>query len=52
MPDMAAEEEVERGKLVRLNWKGSAFPIYSQVFVHKDKNVNKAIEGMLEIIKL
>ncbi len=52
MPDMAAQEEVESGKLVRLNWKGSAFPIYSQVFVHKDKNVNKAIEGMLEIIKL
>ena len=50
MPDMAAEEEVKSGRLVRLNWKGSTFPIYSQVFVHKDKHIGKAIQGLVEII--
>lgn len=50
MPDMAAEEEVTTGKLVRLNWKGNAFPIYSQVLVHKDKNINKAMQGLVDII--
>lgn len=50
MPDMAAEKEFESKSLVRLPWKGADFPIYSQVFVHKDKYVNKAIEGMLKLI--
>ena len=49
IPDMSAETELESGKLVKLNWMGNEFPIYSQVFVHKDKNVNKAIQGMLDI---
>jgi DNA-binding transcriptional LysR family regulator len=51
MPDMAAEEEVQSAKLVRLNWKGSPFPVYSQVFVHKDKNVNKAMQQLVESIE-
>lgn len=50
MPDMAAEEEVKAGTLVRLNWAGSAFPIYSQLFVHKDKNVNPAIRALVDMI--
>ncbi len=50
MPDMAAEEEVTDKRLVRLAWKGADFPIYSQVFIHKDKYVNRAIEGILEMI--
>ena len=50
MPDMTAEKELETNSLVRLPWKGTDFLIYSQVFVHKDKYVNKAIEGVLELI--
>lgn len=50
MPDMTAEKELESESLVRLAWKGAVFPIYSQVFIHKDKYVNKAIEGVLELI--
>lgn len=51
IPDMAAEKEVKEKNLVRLNWKGNKFPIYTQVFVHKDKYISKAAEGLLEQIK-
>ena len=50
MPEMAAEKEVKAGTLVKLKWAGSAFPIYSQVFVHKDKNVSPAIRALVEMI--
>lgn len=50
MPDMVAERETEMGELVKLSWKGSDFPIYSQVFIHKDKHVNSAMEGLLDMI--
>ena len=49
MPDMIALKEVENNSLVRLNWKGTKFPVFSQVFIHKDKHVNVAVE---ELIKL
>ena len=51
MPDMAAEEEISSGRLVRLNWGGNAFPVFSQVFVHKDKPVIVAISELVELIK-
>ena len=51
MPDMAAEEEISSGRLVRLNWGGNAFPVFSQVFVHKDKRVSFAISELVELIK-
>ncbi len=50
LPDMAAQEEVREKKLIRLNWRGNAFPAYSQIFVHKDKHVGKAIQGLVDII--
>lgn len=51
MPDMTVIEEVENGSLVRLHWEGDDFPIYSQVFIHKDKRMTGAIEGFLRLIK-
>ena len=51
IPDITAEKEVKSGKLRRLKWKGSDFPIYSQVLIHKDKHLNRAINGLVEIIK-
>ena len=51
MPDMAAEEEIKKNRLVRLNWKGEDFPIYSQVFVHKDKHLNNVINEFVKMIK-
>ena len=51
IPDITAETEVKSGKLKRLTWKGTDFPIYSQVLIHKDKHQNKAINGLVDIIK-
>ena len=51
IPDMAAENELGEGTLRRLTWKGNDFRIYSQVIVHKDKHMNKAISGLIQLIK-
>lgn len=50
IPDMSAMDEMENGKLVKLNWTGASFPIYSQILIHKDKNMNKAITEFVNII--
>ena len=49
IPDMVAVDELRDGSLKRLNWEGDAFPIYSQVFVHKDKHLNPAIKAFIEM---
>ena len=51
IPDMTALKEVNCGNLIRLDWKGNDFPIYSQVFVHKDKKIGKAISSLVDIIR-
>lgn len=51
IPDMTAEKEVENGSLTRLDWRGNDLPIFSQIFVHKDKHVGKAIGCLVDIIK-
>jgi DNA-binding transcriptional LysR family regulator len=50
MPDMTAVEDVKRGSIVKLNWVGDDLPIYSQLFVHKDKRVTKVIGSMIDSI--
>ena len=50
MPDMVAVDEVKEHKLKKLNWAGNAFPIYSQVFIHKDKHISKAIDELIKLI--
>ena len=50
MPDMTAQEEVKANRLKKLDWKGNDFPIYSQIFIHKDKRINKAINELVKII--
>ena len=51
IPDMAAEKEFSEGTLKRLTWKGKEFRICSQLIVHKDKHLNKAISGLIQLIK-
>ena len=51
MPDMVAVTERENGSLVRLDWAGDDFPVYSQIFLHKNKRVIGAIEGFLELVR-
>lgn len=50
IPDMVVGEEMENGSLKRLDWDGNDFPVFSQIFIHKDKHLNSAIEGLIEII--
>lgn len=50
IPDMSAEEEVKKGSLVRLDWKGNEFPIYSQLIIHKDKHMSPAMKRLSEIL--
>ena len=48
IPDMVAEDELKEGSLKRLNWKGEDFPIFSQIFIHKDKHISPAIRTFTE----
>ena len=50
MPDMAAQAEVEQGLLKKLNWTGNPFPVFSRVYIHKDKHVSPAIQGLVDLI--
>ncbi|MCR5650987.1 MAG: LysR family transcriptional regulator [Lachnospiraceae bacterium] len=50
MPAMAADVEVKEKKLKKIDWAGADFPVYSQIFVHKDKHQNRAIEELTGMI--
>ena len=50
MPDMVAHEEIRNYSLKKLCWTGNDFPIFSQIFIHKDKHLNMAMEGLVRII--
>lgn len=48
---MTARKEVRKGDLVRIDWSGEDFPVYSQVLIHKDKHIAAANKGFLELIR-
>lgn len=50
IPDMTAENEIEKNSLTKLRWKGNDFRIYSQLIIHKDKKLSKAIRGFADIV--
>jgi DNA-binding transcriptional LysR family regulator len=50
MPSMTAEVEVREKKLKKIAWAGDDFPVFSQVFVHKDKHQNRVIEELVGLI--
>ena len=50
MPDMVAHEEIRDHFLKKLCWTENDFPIFSQIFIHKDKHLNMAMEGLVKII--
>ena len=47
---MTAENEIDKNILTKLRWKGEDFRIYSQLIVHKDKKLSKAIKGFADIV--
>ncbi len=51
MPAMTARAEVKEKKLKKIDWAGDDFPVYSQIFVHKDKHQNRAIEELIAMIE-
>ena len=51
IPDITAEKELTAGVLRKLDWHGKSFPIYSQVFIHKDKTPNTTINEFIKMIK-
>ena len=51
MPDMTATEEISKGTLIKLDWDSADFPIYSQVFIHKDKYVSNAVKELVDMIR-
>lgn len=51
IPDMTADKEMKNGMLKKLDWRGKKFLIYSQIFIHKDKHIGKAISTLVDIIK-
>lgn len=51
IPDMTAEKEMKNDMLKRLDWRGNAFPIYSQIFIHKDKHLSRAVSSFVDIIR-
>lgn len=50
IPDITAEKEVKSGALKRLSWCGKDFPVYAQVFIHKDKALNTTLDRLIRII--
>lgn len=50
MPDMVVRNETAKGLLKKLNWGGREFPVFSRIFVHKDKHVNRAIRELVDMI--
>ena len=46
MPEMTAKKEVSAKKLTRLAWMGADFPIFSQLFVYKDKRISGPMEAL------
>lgn len=50
MPDMAAQDEVCKNRLKKLDWAGKDFPVCSRFYVHRDKHVNTAIRELVNMI--
>ncbi|MCR4787373.1 MAG: LysR family transcriptional regulator [Lachnospiraceae bacterium] len=50
MPSMVAAEEVRSGALKKIDWAGDDFPIYSQIFIHKDKHLNPAMNDLIKLM--
>ena len=51
MPDIAVQKEAESGLLMKLDWAGKAFPVFSRVYIHKDKHLSAVVRELVSIIK-
>ncbi len=51
LPQTAVEEELQQGRLIRLNWMGPEFTIFTQVLYHKTKWMSAALKAFLDLMK-
>ncbi len=49
LPLVAVKQELDKGSLVDLNWKGPIFDIKTQLFYHKDKWLTPALKAFIEM---
>lgn len=51
LPKIAVEKEVKEGRLAILNWNAPNFPIFIQLFRHKNKWMSPALKAFLDVTK-
>jgi DNA-binding transcriptional LysR family regulator len=50
LPQTAVEEELQQERLMRLNWMGPDFHIYTQVLYHKTKWMSAALKAFINLM--
>jgi DNA-binding transcriptional LysR family regulator len=50
LPLVAAEQECSEGRLVKLNWKGPAFELQTQVVLHKNKWISPSLSAFIQLL--
>lgn len=50
LPKVAVAEELKRGSLINLNWRGPAFDLWTQVVHHKQKWLSASLKAFLELV--
>lgn len=50
LPQTAVEEELQQKRLVRLNWMGPEFHIFTQVLYHKTKWMSGALKAFIKLM--
>lgn len=50
LPQTAVEEELRQNRLVRLNWRGPDFHIFTQVLCHKSKWMSAALKAFIKLL--
>lgn len=51
LPQTAVEEELLQKRLVKLNWAGPEFLVFTQVFYHKDKWMSAALTALIDLMQ-
>ncbi|MCC5468526.1 LysR family transcriptional regulator [Pelosinus baikalensis] len=51
LPKISVKDELERGRLVELDWKGPSFGVKTQLIYHREKWLSPTIKAFLELCK-
>jgi len=49
LPKIAVKDDIERGKLIELDWDGPAFDIKTQLIYHREKWLTPAMRAFIEL---